>query len=58
MKDDPTNPSNRRISIIVRNQGMDSQEEKLAGAQPGSPAAAPKPEKAAAVMLPAPAAKK
>ena len=28
LKDDPTNPSNRRISIIVRNQGMDEQEEK------------------------------
>jgi chemotaxis protein MotB len=32
LKDDPTNPSNRRISIIVRNQGMDAQEEKLANA--------------------------
>ena len=27
MKNDPTNPSNRRISIIVRNQGLDQQEE-------------------------------
>ena len=26
-KDDPTNPSNRRISIIVRNAGLDQQEE-------------------------------
>jgi chemotaxis protein MotB len=61
LKDDPTNPSNRRISIIVRNQGLDAQEEQVGGAQPGAPAAAPKPatpEKAAAVMLPATAAKK
>src|SRR5665213_1340030 len=28
LKDDPTNPSNRRISIIVRNQGLDDQEKK------------------------------
>jgi chemotaxis protein MotB len=27
MKNDPTNPSNRRISIIVRNQGLDQQED-------------------------------
>jgi chemotaxis protein MotB len=27
IKDDPTNPMNRRISIIVRNQGLDQQEE-------------------------------
>ena len=27
LKKDPTNPSNRRISIIVRNQGLDEQEE-------------------------------
>jgi chemotaxis protein MotB len=32
MKDDPANPSNRRISIIVRNQGLDLQEEKSAQA--------------------------
>jgi chemotaxis protein MotB len=59
LKDDPTNPSNRRISIIVRNQGMDELDEKLA-AQPGAQAAPPaKPEKASAVMLPpAGAAKK
>ena len=29
-KDDPTNPSNRRISIIVRNTGLDRQEEAAA----------------------------
>jgi chemotaxis protein MotB len=68
LKDDPTNPSNRRISIIVRNQGQDEHEESLAGAQPGTsqpgaaPASPPKPatpERAAAVMLPpTPAAKK
>jgi chemotaxis protein MotB len=56
LKDDPTNPSNRRISIIVRNQGMDMQEEKMAVA-PVSPAPA-KAEKASAVMLPATDAKK
>jgi chemotaxis protein MotB len=32
MKADPTNPSNRRISIIVRNQGLDLQEETTAQA--------------------------
>lgn len=30
LKSDPTNPSNRRISIIVRNEGLDQQEEKFA----------------------------
>jgi chemotaxis protein MotB len=34
-KDDPTNPSNRRISIIVRNAGLDQQEEALADGQSG-----------------------
>ena len=58
LKDDPTNPSNRRISIIVRNQGMDEQDEKLAAAPVAAPAKPATPEKAAAVMLPAPAAKK
>ena len=42
-KDDPTNPSNRRISIIVRNAGLDQQEEAaqgpLAAAPPRSPRA-------------------
>jgi chemotaxis protein MotB len=55
LKDDPTNPSNRRISIIVRNQGMDAQEEKLANA-PAAAAVPAKPEKASAVMLPPPVA--
>jgi chemotaxis protein MotB len=56
LKDDSTNPSNRRISIIVRNQGMDTQEEKLASTPEPEPAA---PEKAPAVMgNPTPAAKK
>jgi chemotaxis protein MotB len=32
VKTDPTNPSNRRISIIVRNEGLDQQEEKFAEA--------------------------
>src|SRR5450631_3010540 len=36
-KDDPTHPSNRRISIIVRNTGLDQQEESMAQ---GSPAPA------------------
>jgi chemotaxis protein MotB len=62
LKDDPTNPSNRRISIIVRNQGMDTQEEQMAGARPsgapagspaGSPAKTAAPDKPSAVMLPA-----
>ena len=35
-KDDPTNPSNRRISIIVRNAGLDTQEEAMAQGQPGA----------------------
>jgi len=35
-KDDPTNPSNRRISIIVRNIGLDHQEETVAESQPAS----------------------
>jgi chemotaxis protein MotB len=53
LKDDPTNPSNRRISIIVRNEGMDAQEEKLADSPaPAAAAPAAKPEKASAVMLP------
>jgi chemotaxis protein MotB len=30
LKNDPTNPSNRRISIIVRNLGLDQQEESVA----------------------------
>jgi chemotaxis protein MotB len=34
MKNDPTNPSNRRISIIVRNQGIDQQEDAAAAAEP------------------------
>jgi hypothetical protein len=33
-KDDPTNPANRRISIIVRNMGLDQQEEKMADGKP------------------------
>ena len=32
LKNDPMNPSNRRISIIVRNQGLDLQEETFAEA--------------------------
>src|SRR5208337_5106447 len=37
LKDDPTNPSNRRISIIVRNAGLDTQEEAMAQGQPAVP---------------------
>jgi chemotaxis protein MotB len=40
LKNDPTNPSNRRISIIVRNEGLDEQEEKFAET-PASGAQAP-----------------
>jgi chemotaxis protein MotB len=58
LKDDPTNPSNRRISIIVRNQGMDEFDEKMA-AQPGAQTAQPaKAERPSAVMLPPAAAAK
>lgn len=55
LKNDPTNPSNRRISIIVRNEGMDD-----FGPPPAtvSPAKAAAPEKVAAVVLPAAVAKK
>ena len=58
LKDDPTNPSNRRISIIVRNQGMDEQDEKLAAASASATAQAEaKSEKPAAVSLAGPAKK-
>jgi chemotaxis protein MotB len=43
-KDDPKSPSNRRISIIVRNVGLDQQEEAMAQGPPtasSGPAAAP-----------------
>jgi chemotaxis protein MotB len=40
LKTDPANPSNRRISIIVRNEGLDQQEEKFAEAPAEAPAAA------------------
>jgi len=54
MKDDPTNPSNRRISIIVRNQGLDENEDRETSGRPAAATAAPaKPEHAAAVTLPA-----
>jgi len=39
LKTDPGNPSNRRISIIVRNEGLDQQEEKFAEAPTEAPAA-------------------
>jgi chemotaxis protein MotB len=43
-KDEPASPSNRRISIIVRNQGLDQQEQSLAsgeGIKPAEPASKP-----------------
>jgi chemotaxis protein MotB len=43
LKNDPANASNRRISIIVRNAGLDQQEESVAQGQP-----APQPAPAAA----------
>ncbi|MGP0074141.1 MAG: flagellar motor protein MotB [Bryobacteraceae bacterium] len=55
---DPDNPSNRRISIIVRNQGMDEQDEKMAAAPAPAPAKPAAPERPSAVMLPASTAKK
>lgn len=55
LKDDPANPSNRRISIIVRNQGLDLQEENFAEApvagttaKPGEVAAKPEAQPAKA----------
>ena len=51
-KDDPTSPSNRRISIIVRNMGLDEQE----AAQAEGPAVAPSPEKAPEPKVSAPPA--
>jgi chemotaxis protein MotB len=53
LKNEPDNPSNRRISIIVRNLGLDLQEE--AGAQPQVDAKQPQ---ADAKKSPAPVAKK
>ena len=40
-KDDPGSPSNRRISIIVRNAGLDQQEEAMAQGPPAEPIPAP-----------------
>ena len=47
-KTDPTSPSNRRISIIVRNQGLDQQEQALAVGETSKPAEAPKSAEGAA----------
>ena len=52
LKKDPTNPSNRRISIIVRNQGLDAQEEASADRQVAPEPSAKKTEPA---VSPAPA---
>ena len=49
LRDDPTNPSNRRISIIVRNKGLDEQEQKPRPTSAGgaaAPAAAVNPRRA------------
>ena len=56
LKDDPTNPSNRRISIIVRNEGLDliEQAPPLSPAAQAEAAAQPNPETKKAVS-PAPA---
>jgi chemotaxis protein MotB len=40
LKNEPNNPSNRRISIIVRNQGLDEQEETFTQTQVGAKKAA------------------
>ena len=37
IKNEPTNPSNRRISIIVRNVGLDEQEVNMGEAKPNAP---------------------
>src|SRR5580658_1575227 len=42
-KDDPTSPSNRRISIIVRNDGLDQKEEAMAQGQPAAAQKSPPP---------------
>jgi chemotaxis protein MotB len=47
-KNDPTSPSNRRISIIVRNEGLDQQEQALAGGEAHTPPEGPKPAEGAA----------
>jgi len=46
IKSDPTSPSNRRISIIVRNEGLDQQEASSAAsdAKPATPPAKAEPE--------------
>ncbi len=50
-KDDPASPSNRRISIIVRNVGLDQQEESVAQGKPAS--AEPESQPAAPATAPA-----
>jgi len=57
LKNDPTNPSNRRISIIVRNMGLDKQEE-VAAQAPVDPKAAAPPATAPPPATAAPPAKK
>jgi hypothetical protein len=52
LKDDPTNPSNRRISIIVRNQGWTRRRKDGHAPAAAPPLKACHTEKAAAVMLP------
>lgn len=39
LANDPANPSNRRISIIVRNQDIDAQEDRLTRPSQAPPAA-------------------
>ncbi|HEY2845479.1 MAG TPA: flagellar motor protein MotB [Bryobacteraceae bacterium] len=60
LKDDRSNPSNRRISIIVRNEGLDLQEEKFteAPAAPAAPGAPAAPAEPAAKQEASPAAEK
>jgi len=54
LKDEPNNPSNRRISIIVRNEGLDKQEELYAQAKQVTAAAPPSPQPAASKDKPTP----
>ncbi len=54
-KEDPTDPSNRRISIIVRNVGLDQQEETVAQDQK---AAQPEPQPAEKPNAPPPPSEK
>jgi len=56
-KSNPADPSNRRISIIVRNQGLDEQEEAGAEGKPDPASSASPPSVSASANKPDPAVK-